>query len=190
MTIDTRKEGSQFFEHEECPTAHGPDGVRNEPVSDPWATARMHSRTSLNNPWGRQALPHPFCKTSLVAYVCTSGAPGEAERQLELIKSYCVNHGFRLQKVFADEGRASVGLARALEALGEADGLIAVDLDRFVQHEGDKTRDLRPLVHEFLSPGSKHLITIKEGIDTGSAAGQACALEIINQPRDHGLDLG
>lgn len=154
-----------------------------------WSAARAHSRSALHNPWARQTLPHPLGRTNLIAYIRPGNDNIDALRQLQVIEGYCASHGYRLEKVFEDEDKPSVGLASALEALRGADGLIAVDLDRFVQHEGDKTRDLRPLIHEFFSLGSKHLITIKEGIDTGSPSGQASAIELINQPRDHGLDL-
>lgn len=139
-----------------------------------------------SNPWAKRS---PLSNASLVAYIRYTDDPWEAGRQLEKIQDYCARHGYKLEKAFEDQGKPATGLARALEALDYADGLIAVDLDRFVQHEGDKTRDLRPLVHEFLSQGSKHLITIAEGINTGSPAGQMAAIDLINQPRNHGLNM-
>lgn len=189
MTTNSERNRSTLFGHRDCDVERCPNACQHEQMAGSSKAACSHSRMALDNPWGRQALPHPFCKTSLIAYVRSSEEPGDAERQIEIIDAFCANHGFKLKNVFRDQGRPSVGLTRALEALNGADGLIAVDLDRFVEHEGDKTRDLRPLVHEFLSLGSKHLITIKEGIDTGSAGGQTPAIEIINQPRNHGLDL-
>jgi hypothetical protein len=144
---------------------------------------------SLSNPWPLRALPHPLRKGTLVAYIRYMEDPWDAGRQLADIQNYCTQQGYRLERAFEDQGKPSFGLTRALQALSEADGLIAVDLDRFIQHEGDKTRDLRPLIHEFLKPGSKYLITIKEGVDTSSPTGQMSAIELINQPRDHGLDM-
>lgn len=189
MSTNIKRDRCDSFEQNDRDAEHHQNACHNEKAGASWATARSHSRMALNDPLGRQTLPHPFCKTSLIAYLRSSEEAGDAEKQLETIEAYCAHHGFRLKNIFKDEGAPSVGLTRALDALNGADGLIAVDLDRFVEHEGDKTRDLRPFVHEFLSLGSKHLITIKEGIDTGSAGGQASAIEFINQPRDHGLKL-
>jgi hypothetical protein len=154
-----------------------------------WKVAKRSSQTALSNPWVRRSLRHPPGRGNLVGYIRYTSDPWDSGRQLERLQDYCARHGYRIEKAFEDQGKPSLGLARALEALDQADGIIAVDLDRFVEHEGDKTRDLRPLIHEFLCLGNKHLITIKEGIDTGSAAGQQAAIELINQPRNHGLDL-
>lgn len=181
MTTDTK------LERDKCLRWKHHNAKRVDRRSSP-ATGQAHRRY-LSNPWPLRALPHPLGKGTLVAYIRYTNDPWDAGRQLGVIQNYCTEHGYRLERAFEDQGKPSFGLVRALEALSGADGLIAVDLDRFIQHEGDKTRDLRPLIHEFLTPGSKYLITIKEGVDTSSPTGQMSAIELINQPRDHGLDM-
>lgn len=171
-------------QQDECRPVNSPVGEQEQRLHhQPRPTSTRRQR----NPWSRG--PFPNRKGNLIAYIRYTDDPWDAGRQLERLQEYCSRHDFKMEKAFEDQGKPGMGLARALEALEYADGLIAVDLDRFVQHEGDKTRDLRPLIHEFLSIGSKRLITIAEGIDTGSIGGQNAAIEMINQPRNHGLDL-
>src|SRR5262249_26268633 len=133
-----------------------------------------------SRPWPRRCsglIPH---REKVIGYIRYTDDPFDAGRQLELMQTYCASQGFRLVKVFEDAGAPSTGLSRALSALKEADALIAVDLDRFVEHEGDNLRDLRPFIHDFFEFNNKHLITIREGIDTGSPNGQMDILELMN----------
>jgi DNA invertase Pin-like site-specific DNA recombinase len=108
----------------------------------------------------------------------------DAQKQLEVIQQYCFEHGYRIARAFKDKGKPSFGLAEALEALPQVDGLIAVDLNRFVEHQDDRLRDLRPFIHHFFCHTNKHLIAVEEGIDTRATARQRSAIEIINQVRD------
>jgi DNA invertase Pin-like site-specific DNA recombinase len=120
-----------------------------------------------------------------VAYIRLGGQQPAREEQARLIAHYCTQHGFRLAKTFVDIGKPSQQLQNALQELEEHDGLIAVDLNSFVEHENDRIRDLRPFIHHFFCHQSKHLITIQEGIDTGSAAGQMAAIEFASQDKDN-----
>jgi hypothetical protein len=133
-------------------------------------------------------LLHKFAKTphgvSLVAYVRTNGSKLNRDEQMHLMQEYCLEHNYQIIKTFEDTGKPSFGLEEALETLGRVDGLIAVDIDRFVEHPRDRLRDLRPFVHHFFCHTNKHLITIREGIDTGSLSGQSSAVELITQPKD------
>src|SRR5262249_58566321 len=97
------------------------------------------------------------------------------------ITLYCGMNGYRIARVVQDLGRPAAGLTGALEALNQATALIAVDLERFVEHSDDRIRDLRPFVHHFFCHTNKHLITINEGIDTRSSAGQAIALDAVQE---------
>jgi DNA invertase Pin-like site-specific DNA recombinase len=127
--------------------------------------------------------PMPKHRQKVVAYIRYTSNPLDAGRQLTCIKDYCADRGYQLLKVFKDSGKPSWGLSGALEALNEADALIAVDLDRFIEHEGDRIRDLRPFVHNFFGYRNKHLIVIKEGIDTGLPLGQMNSVELISNQR-------
>ena len=138
---------------------------------------------SFRNPWVRHSLPRLSCPSrdsDVVAYIRTDTESPSADEQIELIHSYCLMHGCRIKKIFEDAGRPSAGLTQALESLKEAQGLIAMDLNRFVEHTEDKLRDLRPFIHHFFCHTNKHLITIAEGIDTGTPSGQVSAVDIVN----------
>lgn len=106
------------------------------------------------------------------------------EEQYERIRQFAKEHNIDLQEMYCDIGLPQGGLSHALEALETKDGLIACDLQRFVTRRDDRLRDLRPLLHHFCCRGAKHLMTIDEGIDTGTAEGQRVALEIFNQRTD------
>jgi len=149
----------------------------------------QHKDSLFGNPWVHQVPVHTRHKLNVIAYTRYTDDPWDAGRQLAAIQKYCSQHDYRLVKVFEEAGRPSGGLSRALEALQEADALIAFDLDRFVEHEGDRMRDLRPFIHDFFGLKNKRLITIQEGIDTGSPSGQMDAIGIINERRNHGLNM-
>jgi hypothetical protein len=105
------------------------------------------------------------------------------DEQYERIEQFAKEHNIDLQETYCDLGVPQGGLSHALEALENTDGLIACNLDRFVTHHDDRLRDLRPLLHHFCCRGAKHLITIDEGIDTGTPLGQMAAVEIINEQK-------
>ena len=135
---------------------------------------------SLFNPWLRNKLSQSQRKGGLIAYIRTTDGDKELNQQAQILEEYCLEHGYRISKAFRDHGAPGHGLQEALDAVDEAAGLIAVDLDRFVENSSDRLRSLRPFVHHFLHHTEKHLITVAEGIDTRSPAGQLSALELIN----------
>lgn len=141
-----------------------------------------HCQT-LSNPWARHKITVDGQKRnnpSLIGYIKASpGRMSEAE-QLNMIQHYCLQHGFRLHDTFVQTEENSGHLPKALEAMQDYDGLIAVDLNSFVEHKSDRIRDLRPFVHHFFCHGKKHLIAIAEGIDTATSAGQLAAMELMN----------
>lgn len=135
---------------------------------------------ALSNPWLRNKLRLRPRTSSLIAYARTTELSKSLDEQLIIMENYCRNHGYRISKVFVDNGMPSVGLQQALDSLNEAAGLIAIDANQFVAGSVDRFRDLRPFVHHFLCHTEKHLITVEEGIDTHSPAGQKNALELLN----------
>lgn len=131
-------------------------------------------------------------KAQLVAYI-RGTEERDPEQQLKLLREYCDRRSYNITQVFTDQGRPSFGLSEALEALKTADGLIAVDLNSFVERPGQRLRNLRPFLHQFLSqpsqnhfpiPSAKRLIVLEEGIDTGSVAGQAAAIDLMRDLKD------
>jgi hypothetical protein len=147
-----------------------------------------HCRT-LTNPWrnnlhGSSRAPH---EPVLLAYIRPGARQFTREEQVRMIEAYCVQQGFRIAKTFTDTDKPSRGLQDALHAVEEhdgVDGLIAVNLNCFVEHESDRLRDLRPFIHHFFCLKGKHLITIQEGIDTGSREGQLAAVEVATQSKE------
>ncbi len=165
-----------------------------DPVSEgrcscePEISAKLCHCHTLNNPWSKNSLHAPsraLHEASLVAYIRIGGQDHlSKDEQTNLIAAYCTQHGFRLAQTFVDFGKPSQALRDALQELEKHDGIIAVDLNSFVEHQDDRMRDLRPFIHHFFCHPSKHLITIQEGIDTGSAAGQKAAIEFSSQIKE------
>lgn len=118
-------------------------------------------------------------KQNLIGYVRALNVE-TATQKVALLKQYCSENGYRLLHVKVEVGpRPSFELAAALDDLAEADGLIATDLDQFFPPTPDRLRELKPFVHHFFCSHAKHLITIEDGIDTGTVVGQENALELI-----------
>jgi hypothetical protein len=143
-----------------------------------------HSSTGLASKKEFSGFTHPNHRSSVIAYVRVGGKHLCREEQEKVIDSYCALHEFKLAHVFSDVGKPSYGLQGALQELKNHDALVAVDLDSFVEHEEDRIRDLRPFIHHFFCNPGKHLITIQEGVDTGTAAGQTIALDISSQVKE------
>ncbi len=123
-------------------------------------------------------------KLNLVAYIRCGGINMNEAQQKAMIEEYCATHGHHVGKVFlADRSIPTLALHDALETLDTADGLIAVDLNRFVKHPDDRLYDLRILVNELIHHG-KVLIAINDGIETVTAAGQKDAIEFVNRWSD------
>lgn len=125
----------------------------------------------------RDTVPHP---TRLTAYLRIDGGPDKTQQYIE-IKRFCDEHGFEIGEVFEDYGLPALGMHDALDSLDHSDGIIASDLNRFVEHENDRMRDLKPLLHRFFCSGGKHLIAVEEGIDTANPEGQKAAVEFMSQ---------
>jgi DNA invertase Pin-like site-specific DNA recombinase len=122
---------------------------------------------------------------NLVAYLRETGGDPSVDQQAALIGQYCADHGHEITLTVLDGGNQADSMETAMESLANADGLIVTDLNRFVVHNNDRGRDLRPLLHEFMCAGvHKRLISIREGIDTATAAGQRAVMEVINQLKD------
>lgn len=133
----------------------------------------------LVNPWLREELALEQAPT-LVAYIRIHGDLLSEEEQTKKINEYCLLHGFQIVATFVDTGKPSHGLQNALQTMAEYHGLIAANLESFVEHKQDRLRDLRPFVHHFFCSGNKRLITLEEGIDTSSAGGQKAANEALD----------
>ncbi len=96
--------------------------------------------------------------------------------QRERLEAYCTAHNYDLIAFETDNGVSGKippakrpGLARALALVskGEADGLLALKLDRLSR----RTRDVLDLVDDSRRGGWR-LISVSEQLDTGSAAGR------------------
>ena len=125
-----------------------------------------------------------YQKSSVIGYIRSGGTQLSHDEQLKIISYYCEQHDLHLAKVFADEHKPSYGLQEALRQIEFHDALIAVNLNSFVEHEEDRVRDLRPFIHHFFCRHNKHLITIQEGLDTGTPLGQKVALDIASQVKE------
>src|SRR5262249_38605850 len=114
-------------------------------LCEPDIDAQICHCTPVSSPW-LHTYPPRLIRSSrearLVAYVCGGKKGPDNTEQLELLHSYCRKHNCRIVETFSDSDGPSLGLAQALEALKDVDGLIAVDLDRFVEHPTDRLRDL------------------------------------------------
>ena len=116
-------------------------------------------------------------REKLVVYVRVNDE-SKIEEKVDLIKEYCAQNEYQIVDILTEvSDHPSFGFKAALEELENADGLISVDLNQFVSSHGDRIRELRPLIHHFFCQGGKHLITINDGIDTGTNIGQQNAIE-------------
>ena len=124
-----------------------------------------------------------------VAYLKSDTQAG-IERQRALIHSYCRANDCCVAEEYIElKHRPAMVLESAIASLKRADGLLVADLNVLVQHEHDRARELRPLLHHFMHEGGKHLLSVSEGIDTSTTAGQAATVEYINGLKDQGEEL-
>lgn len=134
----------------------------------------------LTNPFLREAaIPVPNHGPMLVAYVRIAGDLASQEEQTTMINDHCIENGYRVAQFFVDTGKPSYALQEALQAMKTRHGLIAVNLQAFVENSEDRLRDLRPFVHHFFCAGSKDLITVEEGINTATSQGQIAADDAV-----------
>jgi hypothetical protein len=117
----------------------------------------------------------------LVGYIRTGDTHVTADEQRKMITDHCEKYGHHLVGfTHVDMEKPQYGLQEAMAALQEDDGIIAMDLDRFVRHPEDRLLDLRPLIQQFMHSG-KVLVTVKEGIETRSAAGQQRVNDFLSE---------
>lgn len=137
-----------------------------------------------SRPWFRTAssdLSHPV---RLIGYA-RAESPDAARLQFMKIEEFCQENNYELVERYYDiGGQPGAGLGRAIKQLSHANGLIACDLEQFVCHHQDRLMDLKPLLHKFFCSGTRFLLTIKEGVNTQSAAGQHAAIEVLNSLKD------
>jgi hypothetical protein len=120
---------------------------------------------------------------TLVAYIRASKR-SDLPEYLREIERYCQKNSYQIAHVFTDVGdRPSFGLQAAFDALENADGLISCNMNMFVKQDGDRIRELRPFIHHFFCLREKHLITVTDGIDTGSSFGQENAIALMSQTK-------
>ena len=118
-------------------------------------------------------------KLRLIGYVRSLGCSVDLEEQRRLIEQYCHEHHHQLVGfAHVDEGDPGLGLQEAITSLHTYDGLIAFDLNRFVHSIDERVVELRALLERLLHEG-KVLITLIEGIETLTAAGQETVIELL-----------
>jgi DNA invertase Pin-like site-specific DNA recombinase len=124
----------------------------------------------------------------LIAYLrpCSNKS---LDQQRQEIDEYCRENGYYVVKEYVDCHVLGPALQEALQHLEAVDGIIASDLNRFVEHSANRGRDLRPLLHRFLTHRTKHLLVVEEGINTSTAIGQMAAVETISQLKDADEDF-
>jgi hypothetical protein len=137
-----------------------------------------------SRPWFRTAASRFSHPVRLVAYARAESSLAAAQ-QFSQIEDYCRANNFELVDRFSDIGtQPGMGFHQAMQQLSHANGLIAYELERFVHHQHDRLLDLKPLLHQFFCSGSRFLVTVKEGVNTQSAAGQKAAIEVMDSLKD------
>lgn len=120
----------------------------------------------------------------LVGYI-RSIEPDMREAQKQKIEDYCEKNGHSIVAMYDwDLSKPGTALHDALLAIDGADGLIVADLNRIIDHPDDPPRDLFPIFHHYFFHNTKHLISIHEGIDTGTIYGQEAMVNYLNQIAD------
>jgi hypothetical protein len=117
----------------------------------------------------------------LIGYIRTGQTEVTADQQRRINQEFCHAHNNQLIGFSeTDRDKPCFGLQGVLQALNHVDGIIALDLDRFVHHAEDRLYELRPFLQNLLR-SKKVLITIADGIETISASGQKAILEHLNE---------
>ena len=119
----------------------------------------------------------------LIAYI-RADSYLSADQQRRIINDFCHCNNYFIKATYTDTGSPAAGLHAALRAIDKADGLIAADLNRFVEFSDDRLRELRPFVHHFFCHPDKRLISVQEGVDTGSVLGQENVVSIMNHVKE------
>ncbi|MBX9670438.1 MAG: hypothetical protein K2X93_22750 [Candidatus Obscuribacterales bacterium] len=135
---------------------------------------------TVSNTLGTFAKRKHLC---LVAYVRSGHESSATEQEQEIIK-YCKDHNHDIVAVFGKEMDKAAALQSALRSMHDADGLITVDMMRLICHVQDPVRDLKNRINNDFFHADKRLITIREGIDTGTIDGQAQVMAFVNRIMD------
>lgn len=101
--------------------------------------------------------------------------------QVAMINEHCARNGHKMLTFFSDESEPASGLADALAALTDADGLAVVDLTRLVPDNSDPLRHLRPLLTNKFLHGGKKLVSVKDGIENVSPGGQEHLMDLLSE---------
>ena len=130
-------------------------------------------------------IPNRNSRNLRVVGLLSSRGICSARKQAATIEQYCRQFGYSLVEVF-DCASESTPLAihEALEALRHVDGLIVSEIFSLVEHDGDTLRDLAPMIHDHFFHKGKHLISVKEQINTGTPEGQEAIIEYLKQLTD------
>lgn len=150
----------------------------------PGKTAPSTGRGYCADPHSVHLLGNQLSHHNVVAYLRAESDVHIIEQQ-QVLRQFCQKNGYKIVGEFVDRStRPELGLDNAVKALGNADAIIVSDLERLVTHHEMRWRDLRPLLHQFACEHGKHLISVAEGINTGSPGGQRSLIEIITQHKD------
>jgi site-specific DNA recombinase len=133
---------------------------------------------SARGPEDRRSPVNPARKPKAVGYVRVSTRDQAREgwslgAQRKRVKAYCESRGWRLVRIYADEGVSSAARRPEFERmvddiLGDGfDAIVAMKLDRL----GRSASGLLSL-YERLEAKGVHVVTIEDGVDTSTANGR------------------
>ena len=119
-------------------------------------------------------------KLKLIGYVRSGHTDLSCEEQIDALKNYCIDHGYKLVSVYRDNDELGAGYNDMMDAMSNVDGIITYDVTRLVSHPSDTLRELRPLFKNRFMRTGKKILTVAEGIENLTAAGQAHIIEFMN----------
>jgi hypothetical protein len=120
-----------------------------------------------------------FTRLNLIGYIRTGGTDFSAEQQKLMLSEYCTGHAAKIIKYFEDTDCPSFGFESALASLGQADGIIAIDLQRFAKDTIEPMIELRPVLDRLMH-SHKALITVLDGLETLTANGQETMQDLMH----------
>jgi hypothetical protein len=120
-------------------------------------------------------------RLKLVGYVRLGDTSASGLEQLNAIRGYCRAHRQECITVCTDDGAPGFGLARALRQMKNFDGLITFDATRLVDNQSDTYRSLRPLIESTFMHGHKKFISIADGLENITPAGQEALISALNE---------
>ena len=126
-------------------------------------------------------------RLSLIAYIRDNGSDLSAKEQVQMLDQYCGTRNWHIVAYFdSDTAVPSFGLSNALNTLDQADGIIAVDLNRFVTHPEKRLFELKKFIEKMLHR-QKVLITVRDGVETITPAGQEAIMDSLNEWKDRSI---